>query len=459
VPDSAEEIVMASIEDMYQQIYNEVQGHIPKLVVTGWLWREARTWLDEQAALLRRQANQLVTQDRWPDAAGRQFLDRVNTDLATIRSWTDPGSKVTVGNHVSKSNVFDTMNALDSGLWAAQRAAEKQVIHYNGLSDEEKNKQRQGIEGNIAGEITKLTPLYEAAIQGMKSAVGVPWTGPRAATSRQSQPGPASNPGPSSASPSAAPSPTEPQPQEPAPTEKEAPGTTDPLKDALEAAPGALDALSQLMQSTQDLLGGGTGSPGPVPLDPVDPLGPGDPLSPLGRVEPLDRLGDGTDPSGLPSLAGGGVSPVGGSAAGGSPSPMAPSGPTPPGGIGDAVAPMATSLSTKGSGVGGASGSPGAMPPAQQQPQHGGAKTGGGIKPGAAEHAATGRSRERKPGTTPGVSLLGRSGRGRPVTRAAEPAPAPRRWDRENETVQLLDEELWQVEQEDTKGPRYRAGQ
>ncbi len=451
---------MASIEEQYNQIYAEVQGHIPKLAATQWLWREARTWIGDQANLLHQQANQLVTQDHWPDAAGRKFLERVNQDLAVMKSWTDPGTRITVGNHVTASNVFDTINALDSGLWAAQRAAERLVIHYNGLSDEDKGKQRQDIEGKIAAEITKLEPLYTAAALGMRGAVGVEWKGPRAATSRQGRQSPATNPGPASASPSAAPSPTDPQPQEPSPTEPTAPETTDPLKAALEAAPGALDALSQAMQSAQQLLGGGTGSPTPTQLDPLDPLGPGDSLSPSEVAQRLARIGDGApDPSGLPSLAGGGAGPVGGSAAGGSPSPVAPAGPSSPGGIGNAVfPPVAASLAATGSGGASTSGSAGAMPPAQQQPQHGGAKTGGGIKPGAAEHAATGRSRDRKSGVTPGVSLAGRSGRGRPAVRAAEPAPAPRRWDRENDTVQLLDEELWQVEQEDS-GPRYRAGQ
>ncbi|MBB5852038.1 hypothetical protein ACFQ05_02040 [Amycolatopsis umgeniensis] len=448
---------MASIEEMYNQIYAEVQGHIPKLAATQWLWRQARTWIGDQAKLLHQQANQLVTQDHWPDAAGRQFLARVNQDLAVMRSWTDPGSRVTVGNHVTTSNVFDTINALDSGLWAAQRAAERLVIHYNGLSDEDKGKQRQDIDGKIAAEITKLVPLYTAAATGMRGAVGVEWKGPRAATSRQGRQNPATNPGPASASPGTAPSPTEPQPQEPAPTEPTTPETTDPLKAALEAAPGALDALSQAMQSAQQLLGGGTGSPLPTPLDPLDPLGPGDSLSPLEVAQRLARVEGTSDPSGLPSLAGGGVSPVGGSAAGGSLSPVAPVSPS-PGGVGSAAFPPVTSLSATGSGGASTSGSPGTMPPAQQQPQHGGAKRGGGIKPGAAEHAATGRPRERKSGVTPGVSLLGRSGRGRPADRTAEPAPAPRRWDRENDTVQLLDEELWQVEQEDS-GPRYRAGQ
>ncbi|RSN65192.1 hypothetical protein DMH01_01990 [Amycolatopsis sp. WAC 04182] len=458
---------MASIEEMYKQVTTETHTHVPKLVAVGYLWREARAWIDGQATLLYQQANQLVTQDRWPDEAGRQFMARVSRDTTVMRSWTDDtgiaesilDNRGLVPQSMSTPNVLQSITDLDTALWTADREVEKQVIHYNGLSEEERGKQRQGIEKAIADEIAKLAAPYQAAALAMTNAVGRPWEGPLAATSGQGNPGPAANGVPASgaASPSASPSPSSPQPQEPSPTEAEVPETTDPVKDALEAAPGALDALSQAMQSAQQLMGGGTGSPSPTPLGPIDPLGPGNSLTPAEVADRLARLDGG---SGLPSLAGGGVSPVGGpaGAAGGVPSPTAPINPSSPGGAGNAAFPAAASFPATGSGGTGAAGTPGAMPPAQQQPQHGGARTGNGIKPGAAEHAATGRSRDRKTGTTPGVSLLGRSGRGRPVNRATEPAPAPRRWDRENDTVQLLDEELWQVNQEDS-GPRYRAGQ
>ncbi|MEU3769297.1 hypothetical protein AB0E55_29945 [Amycolatopsis keratiniphila] len=460
---------MASIEEMYKQLTTEVNTHIPKLAASSWLWREARAWIDEQATLLYQQANQLVTQDRWPDAAGRQFLARVGRDVGVMRTWTDDtgmadsilDNRVPVPQAMSTPNVLQSITDLDTALWAANRAVEKQVIHYNGLSEEDRGKQRQDIEKAIADEIAKLAQPYEAAARAMWNAVGRDWEGPRAATSGQGNPGPATNGVPVSgaASPSASPSPSSPQPQEPSPTEEEVPEATDPLKDALEAAPGALDALSQVMQSAQQLMGGGTDSPSPTPLSPVDPLGTGNSPTPAEVADRLAWLGG--DGAGLPSLAGGGVSPVGtsGGGAGGVPSPVAPLGQPSPGGLGTTVFPAVASMSASGSGGStGATGAPGAMPPQQQQPQRGGARTGDGIKPGAAEHAATGRSRDRKPGATPGVSLLGRSGRGRPAGRHTEPAPAPRRWDRENDTVQLLDEELWQVEQEDT-GPRYRAGQ
>ncbi|MFI5564043.1 hypothetical protein ACIA2T_32550 [Amycolatopsis japonica] len=460
---------MASIEEMYGQLTAEMHTHVPKLVAAGYLWREARAWIDGQATLLHQQANQLVTQDRWPDAAGRQFMARVSTDIAVMRTWTDPSgmvnSMMTIGlpipqKQTSASEVLEKINTLNLALCAAQNFAKDQVDHYNRLSEEDRGKQRQEIETKISDEITKLAPMYQDTALAMKKAVGDPWKGPLAATSGQGNPGPATNGVPVSgaASPSASPSPSSPQPQEPSPTEEEAPEATDPLKDALEAAPGALDALSQVMQSAQQLIGGGTDSPNPTPLSPLDPLGTGNSLTPAEVADRLARLdGDG---AGLPSLAGGGVSPVGASAggAGGVPSPATSPGQTSPGGLGITAFPAVASSSATGSGGTGATGAPGAMPPAQQQPQRGGTRTGDGIKPGAAEHAATGRSRDRKTGTPPGVSLLGRSGRGRPAGRHTEPAPAPRRWDRENDTVQLLDEELWQVEQEDT-GPRYRAGQ
>lgn len=459
---------MASLEEMYGQLTAEMHTHVPKLVAIGYLWRDARAWIDGQATLLHQQANQLVTQDRWPDAAGRQFMARVSRDTTVMRSWIDPSgivtSMMTVGlpvpqKQTTASEVLDKVNTLNLALCAAQNFAKDQIDLYNRLSEEDRGKQRPDIETKIADEITKLGPKYQEAALAMQKAVGLPWEGPLGATSGKGQPGPATNGVPASgaASPTATPAPSSPQPQEPSPTEEEVPETTDPVKDALEAAPGALDALSQAMQSAQQLLGGGSGSPSPTPLSPIDPLAPGDSLTPAEVADRLARLDGG---SGLPSLAGGGVSPVGGPAggAGGAPAPTTPINPSAPGGAGNAAFPVAASFSATGSGGTGTAGTPGAMPPAQQQPQHGGARTGNGIKPGAAEHSATGRSRDRKPGVTPGVSLLGRSGRGRPVDRSTEPAPAPRRWDRENDTVQLLDEELWQVKQEDS-GPRYRAGQ
>lgn len=84
------------------------------------------------------------------------------------------------------------------------------------------------------------------------------------------------------------------------------------------------------------------------------------------------------------------------------------------------------------------------MPP--MYPQRGaGARASSGIKPGDAEDINTGRTRERKSSSTPGVALRGRAGKGR----KARPSPATvRRPDIENDTGGLLDEELWQVNKE-----------
>lgn len=455
-----------SIEEMYQQITAEVHTHVPKLVATGILWKEARTWVDNQANLLYEQARKLTEQDRWPDDAGRQFLARVSRDVAVMRSWSDPTgmvySMMTVGLPIPKNNatpdLSDSVYGLVDGLWQAHRAMEKLYHQYNALSEKDKNTQRPTVEAAMAGEINGLAPKYQAAALALRNAVGRDWEGPRTATSTRGRPG-TTGPGTATAAPSASPAPVAPRSPDPGTQPEPTPTPADPVKDALEAAPGALDALSQALQSAQQLMGGGGGN---VP-SPIAPAGPGD----LGSLTPgevaarLSQLGGETsDGAGLPSLAGGGAEPIGAAlGGGGAPVPaMTPGASSSPTGGGNLALPAVASVATGSSAGASAATSPGAMPPAQQAQQGNGARTTNGIKPGAAEHAATGRSRDRKPAGTPGVSLPGRSGRGRPVKRGApEPAPAGRRWDGENDTVQLLDEELWQVKQE-TTAPRHRAG-
>lgn len=96
--------------------------------------------------------------------------------------------------------------------------------------------------------------------------------------------------------------------------------------------------------------------------------------------------------------------------------------------------------------------SPGMMP-AMHSPYAGGGNSSNGVRPGAAEQVNAVRS--RKPDSTPGVSLRGRTGRAGAIT---PPPSAERRWDGEN-TVELLDEELWQVGPTGHDEPKYRTGQ
>ncbi|MFD6070661.1 hypothetical protein ACFWGA_25940, partial [Amycolatopsis lurida] len=302
--------------------------------------------------------------------------------------------------------------------------------------------------------LNELAEAYDRARTSIERIGDWQWHGPRAALpeSRQSSEGPqtAGTPGPADIAP------TDPG-QVPDPVSPVSPSETqDPVEAALQEAPGALDALSQAAQSLQQLLGSAQSVPNPVSLPDsasFDPVALGS-LSPAERADYLNGLAG----SGSPSLAGsggaGGSGPAsGGMGAGSSAVPQPSSMAAGTGGAPLSSAAAFGAASTAGTAGTASSGSGMAPPPAS--PNQAGKRADTGIKPGTAEDTATGRPRERKPRGTPGVALLGRSGiTGRPGTgdgTVARPTPlARRRWDAGNDTVQLLDEELWQVEQHDT---------
>ncbi|WP_370964231.1 hypothetical protein [Amycolatopsis sp. cg9] len=446
----------AFIEETYRKLTAERDQHIPKLLAARQMWSDARGWIQRQAGLLLAQATHLTGADRWPDAAGRAFLQRALRDVAVMQSWVDrsgitssllaTGIPATAPPGVPSSQVFDGLDALVAGIREAQAVVEGLRNRYRSMSEEDRAKHLDEIYGKVAEQLTGLRPKYEAASTALKHAPGPAWAGPRGGASSTSEP--SSSPGPAAAAPGtagpASPGPAPGTAQPPAqPSTQEAPATEDPLKAALAEAPNALDAASQALQGLQQLVGGGGDSPSPTDLGS---------LTPAEVAARLSTLADGSSAgSGLPSLAGGGGAPPGGGAgaAGFAAAAPMPSPAPDPVATAAAAVPAGSAFTTAGAAAASSAG-PGMMPPAQPR---GGGKAGSGVKPGDAEHAATGRS--RKPGATPGVPLLGRAGR---RGSKAGPPPAPRRrWDSENDTVQLLDEELWQVDKTDG-APRYRAG-
>ncbi|MFC4079367.1 hypothetical protein [Amycolatopsis samaneae] len=457
-----------SIEDLYRQITAE-KSHLEKLAQAAWMWRESRAWIKTQADLLITQATQLTSRDHWPDEAGQLFLKRVLRDVAIMASWADPSwmstSMLTNGIPVSRgvkaTDLFDRIGELSRGIATTQSTVERLRDDYHAMSDKDKEKNRADYERQATEQLTALAPAYRAVAVAMRDAVGKSWAGPGATTPAQpgNEPPSSAGPGPASADPAAAPAPESPQ-ENPAAPEQPSEQQQDPLKAALEEAPNALDSLSQAIQGLSQLIGGGSSSPSPTdPLSSIGPLGPGD-LGPLGPAEFADRLGYASpDDSGLPSLAGlggdGAGGPFGGGGGGGAGTSAVSPAANPAsaiGGTGAALSPAASGAMAGAAGAAGTSG-PGMMPPMQPS-QAGKGKSAGGINPGAAEHPATGRPRARGSGGTPGVSLRGRAGR----RGGGGPAPvARRRWDTGNETVQLLDEELWEVDQNDS-APKYRAG-
>jgi hypothetical protein len=326
--------------------------------------------------------------------------------------------------------------------------------HQIELGKEPTEQDEQELARRIGLVLNGLADAYGSARTAVENVGTWQWNGPRAALPT-STPGEAAPGGPTSASaapadPAAAP---DPESAVPAPVENPAAPPADPLAAAAKEVPNALDALSQATQSLRQLLGGGGNLPGPVSLP--------DPASAAALADYFDHpdAGPGGD-AGLPSLAGagagaggggfgGGVGGFGGGVGAGTAAVPAVPDPASASGTGSAALPSSVPIAASGAAAGG-----GMVPPQTQSPHAAGsAKAAGGIKPGAAEHPATGRPRARKPAGTPGVSLLGRAGR---AGRAEAPA-VRRSWDTETDTVRLLDEELWQVD-EKNDAPRPRAG-
>ncbi|MBE1495546.1 hypothetical protein H4696_002646 [Amycolatopsis lexingtonensis] len=443
----------SAIETRYRQITAERRFHVGRLASAALMWTQGRDWISRHAGLLYSQASALTAADHWPDAAGREFRSRADRDAAIMRSWVDPsglanlaladGLPPTGGDPAS--TVIHCLDDLALGISEAQTKVEQLRNDFARLSIEEQAEQFDDVYRAIMTEIDGLKPKYEAATTALHKAKGLEWRGPRRAA--QDPPGPASKPGPAATAPGATtPAPANPAPTAAPPSTPDEPATEDPVKAALAEAPNALDAASQALQGLQQLMGGGVGSPSPTDL--------GSP-TPAEVAERLSGLGDGSPGgAGLPSLAGGGADPAGGGfGAAGLPAAAPPAPPALPApDPGSTTAAAARVLGTAAAtGAAAAAGSPGMLPP--MQPRGAGGKAAAEIKPGDAEHAATGRS--RKPGATPGVPLLGRAGR---RGSAATPPPASRRrWDTENDTVRLLDEELWQVDKTDGAA-RFRAG-
>ncbi len=443
----------SAIEARYREITAERLRHVGRLDSAVLMWTKGREWISRHANLLYAQASALADADRWPDSAGREFRARADRDTSIMRSWVDPSGLanlvLTAGLPPTggdlPSTVIRCLTDLSRGICEAHVKVEQLRNDFARKSIKEQSEDFDDVYRDVMKEIDGLKPRYEAATAALTKATGLGWRGPRSAA--QDPPGPSANPRPAAAAPGTASpaSPTSPSPAPAAapPSTPDTPTAEDPLKAALEEAPNALDAASQALQGLQQLAGGAGDSPSPAEIGSPTPAEVADRLSALGDGGPGD--------SGLPSLAGGGGVPGGGGfGAAGFPAPAPMPAPVvDPGSTTAAAIPaLGTAAATS---AAAAASSPGMTPPMQQR--GGGGKPPSEIKPGDAEHPATGRS--RKPAATPGVPLLGRAGR-----RGAKAAPPPasrRRWDTGNDTVQLLDEELWQVDKTDG-APRSRAG-
>ncbi|WP_181774791.1 hypothetical protein [Amycolatopsis pittospori] len=442
----------------------------PRLQAAKKMWEEAERWIDRTHLMLREASNEVAS--GWLDGPGREFVDRLRNNCTfSLGSWgglegfSGSGSSIPafariafdqpLKGGITESGVIEQLANADAHLVLGAWVAAGEISNV-----ERDAKNEPAARANLGNKLNEIAAQYQVTGRAMLAARGRAWDGPSGEIgsglpSYGTGPSPTGTGGPNQNE-----SPTLPDPNPGDPEQPATPQNPVSTPSALEQATDALSALSQAAESAQQLLGAGSNVnlPDPGSIDPGDwALPPYESSSYPGLDEPLGA----SSGSGMPSLAGGGLPDVGSGVGGPGGLPTGPTANGLPGsamnGIGSSPGIAAAAGTSAGSSSGTSAAGAGGMPPPMMPPNGGGKNSAGGIKPGDADHAGSGRQRGPKSGATPGVALLGRSKGG-----GTRPATAQRRWDAENDTVHLLDEELWHVNEKPTdsqgKTANYRAG-
>ncbi|RSM63251.1 hypothetical protein DMH03_14715 [Amycolatopsis sp. WAC 01376] len=437
----------------------EMQNTYPALTAARDMWAQARMWVDDTHATLRAATNS-IRGPSWDDEVGRSFVNWVDeVSEEGLGSWggqeqgPEGAPKRSTGS-IDESHLFQQIGMLLAEMEATRSIMNMWVGIVNAKTDPDERKQEAKRAREKVGELLDLVAKqYLRTGHAMLAARGRPWNGPTQLGS-----GPGYNQdtglGNGSGAPNAGALPGE-DPGTPDPTTPEQPSEQNPTTNPVEDATETLSALSDALSAAEQLLGGsGAGTPELPDLSGIDPSKLGD------YADYADYAGyaDGGT-SGLPSLAGmpdtAGLSGAGGAGvsggAGGAGAIPGTGSSMPGAGLNAGAAPMVSGLGRGSASTAGAAGA-GGMPPPMMPNNGAGKGENGGIKPGDAERPV-GRQRG-KPAGTPGVPLLGRAVNGK---RKSPPAAPQRQWDPESTTVQLLDEELWQVNQQDSAA-KFRSG-
>ncbi|MEU3626420.1 hypothetical protein BS329_20210 [Amycolatopsis coloradensis] len=464
--------------------------HIPRLHAAADMWVEAATWIADKTVSFNQQVENLVS--NWPDQAGDTFRALAKRDIDTLRSWVQtPDAQIPVTNEVplllplpstvqqsrpsygiTMSNVavrlreladdikrtFDYVDTLKRDFDVLFKRPGVQAEDRKAVEDDYRLKAGRALD-NLGSHYRDVSD------NALPDARGLAWTGPRSDVvpklTSDSPAGDGANPGgggdpnatggdPGTANPGETPKPAE-TPESP---EEQKPLT---LQEQLDLASQGLDTAGKAVdlagKVADQLLGSGSSGAPDVP-DPATVPNPLEGWKP-GDLPTLSGVPGADNPLGLPSLAGldgggglGGGLGAGGIGAGGA-VPSAPGTASPMAGVAGAALPgTAAAMGAAGGTTGGTGGSPGMMP--LYPPNGAGGRQGGGdIRPGAAEQVNAVRS--RKPDGNPGVALRGRAGAAsRPPVTRQRPAV-------ENDVVDVLDEDLWQLNPA-TDRPTYRTG-
>ncbi|WP_410661624.1 hypothetical protein [Amycolatopsis sp. lyj-112] len=451
-----------SFDRQVQMFQAEMQNTYPALTTAQDMWAQARMWVDDTHVSLRK-ANNELRGPNWDDEVGRAFVNWVDEACESgLGSWggqekAAEGAPQRPTGSIDESHLTQQIGVLLAKMEATRSIMNVWVGMVNAKTDpDERTQEAKRAQEKVGGLLDLVAQQYLFTGNAMLAARGRPWNGPTQLGS-----GPSDNPNSGLGNdgagvPNAGDLPSE-DPGSPDPGTPEQPSEQNPTTNPLEQGTETLSALSDALSAAEQLLGGsGGGTPDLPDLSGIDP-------SKLGDYSDYADYADYADPagtSGLPSLAGmsdtAGLSGAGGAGAGGGPGAIPGAGlgsgsSLPGAGLNAGTAPMASGLSRGSASAAGAAGA-GGMPPPMMPHNGAGKGESSGIKPGDADQPA-GRQRG-KPAGTPGVPLLGRAVNGK---RKSQPAAPQRRWDEESNTVQLLDEELWQVNQPDSAA-KFRSG-
>jgi hypothetical protein len=416
-------------------------AHVQNVQDSIHMWGNAAKFLQDQALTLRNRAT-LLRDTVWKDSAGQAFTDEVYKSADRMNAC----AKV-----VTDSGITTKLTLLSMTRVIVREQVRGVCERYRKKCDEGKGTTAEYLAhcAEAGMHTAKLDSVYRTVADTLRSLqTAIPqWYGPQAAVDGAGgpySPSAATTSGAGDPSAAGAGDPVAAEPQSVEDDPAAAPETADDpadLSDALNAATSALSAA-------EGLLGSGAQVPDPASLGDLG-------IEPVDYAPHANHAGYAT--GGQPTLAG---LDAGGSFGGGGGGPGPVAGTSLGAGTvsGAGNAPMAGGIASTASGTPAvAGGTPPMYPPNNGAGAAGARRAAGGIKPGdSGRPVAENRPRARRAGRamTPGVALAGRAG-------AGAPKPAARRgWDSDNDSLQVLDENLWQVDpqEEETHEDRRQPG-
>jgi uncharacterized protein YukE len=390
--------------EMHMAMITAEQANVPVLTDAARMWTECRSWIENARAELQTRVGELTPD--WQDDAGRAHEEKVQRSLAELKMW---------GERIDAAQPAETLTTLASAIPEAMQTVTGLYESYVAtISNPFTAWAAPAFQQAAGARMTALGAQFDLSMLKVVAASGIQSPGDLM-----------------------------PSPKEGAPGEGNSPA------DFIKAAEAGMNALTELEGLAESVGVGDGGSAGvdlPVPGIPDQTGSSGLSLAGLSSTltapSPVSgaSLGGLTPGSGVPPVPMGTLGAFG--AAGGMAGIPTVAKPV----AGKRAPTLASEVQPGAATPAAAKPAAGGMPPTMPPP--GGQSTAGTLRPGSSEHP-TGRSGgNRRPAAagTDGVpaKLRGRSANGNPDSGFTLPR-APRAGETGFDSIQLLDEELWQA--------------